>query len=125
MTETQLEKIDLKNSLTLELYDGSRQVVADRWVVVLIARVEVPVDPAMADIPEVDWGKIKNALGDKLLFEQKRERNFIDAAAKDDVLNALCNTFKATQLPYLSHPEFAKRFILSRYGEHQKQVGRA
>ncbi len=124
MSESLVETLALENNLTLEIYDGSRQIAQDRWVIKFIARLAVPVDPLVADISEVDWDKIKAALGTSLLFEQKRERNFIDVEEKEAVFKSLCENFKATQLPYLTHPEFAKRFILSRYSEHRHKIRR-
>ena len=125
MTETLVETLELENNLTLELYDGSKEVVQDRWLIKLIVRLAVPVDPSVADISEIDWDKIKTALGARLMFEQKRERNFIGVEEKDAVFQSLCENYKTTQMPYLKHPEFAKRFILSRYKEHHQKIGQA
>jgi len=125
MSESLVETLELENNLTLELFDRSKQIAGDRWQITLIAQLEVPVDPSVADIREVDWDKIKAVLGASLMFEQKRERNFIGAEDKDAVFQSLCEHFKTTQMPYLSHPEFAKRYILSRYSEHHHKFDSA
>ena len=42
-----LEKsIDLKDGLTLELWDKSRSMVGDRWKITIIAQIDVPVEKA-------------------------------------------------------------------------------
>ena len=117
MSATLVEAIELKNNLTLQLFDGSRQITQDRWLVVLIAKIEVPVDPSIATIDEIDWKDLTAVLGSSVLFEQKRERNFIDNEAKDAVFITLRDNFKETLMDYLAHPDFAKRFILGRYSE--------
>jgi hypothetical protein len=109
----------LKNNLTLELFDASRQITQDRWLVVLVAKIEVPVEPSIAAIDEVDWKNLKSVLGSSVLFEQKRERNFVANEAKDNVFLSLRDNFKDTLMDYLAHPEFAKRFILGRYNERR------
>jgi len=125
MVETLIETLELENNLTLKIFDGSKQIAGDRWMIALIARLAVPVDPLAAQIHEIEWDRIKAALGAEVVFEQKRERNFIGAEAKEAVFESLCANFKATQVPYLAHPEFAKRFILSRYSAHLHTTGQA
>jgi hypothetical protein len=60
-----------------------------------------------------------------VVFEQKRERNFVANDSKDAVFNALQDNFKAALMTYLAHPEFAKRFILSRYKKRRSATGHA
>ena len=117
MAETLIDSIVLKNRLTLELFDASRQIAQDRWLVVLVAKIDVPVDPSIAAIDEIDWKDLTAVLGSSVLFEQKRERNFIANEAKEAVFLSLRDNFKETLLDYLAHPDFAKRFILGRYSE--------
>jgi len=123
MSETLVEALELENHLTLKLYDGSKQIAGDRWLIKFIAQVEIPVDSSVVDITEIDWDAIKTALGPMIVFEQKRERNFIDDEEKNTVFQSLQDNFKTTQMPYLNHPEFAKRFILRRYKECQHVIG--
>ena len=125
MAEKRVESIALKNQLTLELIDASRKIAQDRWQVVLIAKVDVPVDPAIAAIDEIDWKDLTAVLGSSVVFAQKRERNFVADEAKDAVFQTLCDNFKETLKDYLGHPEFAKRFILGRYSERRYNASQA
>ena len=125
MADNPIETIALDNCLTLELHDGSRQIAEDRWLIKLIVKLEVPVDPSVAEIDGIDWDDLRASLGSRVVFEQQRERNFVDAVAKESVFQSLCENFKTTQMPYLAHPQFAKRFLLKRYREVRYKPGQA
>ncbi|MEE8315822.1 MAG: hypothetical protein V3R70_04660, partial [Syntrophobacteria bacterium] len=45
MSERLIEKITLPNGLILEIWDKSRLMAGDRWLVSLLAKVEVTVLP--------------------------------------------------------------------------------
>ena len=125
MAETLVDSIALKNQLTLKLFDASRQIAQDRWLVVLLAKIEVPVDPSYAAIDEIDWKDLTAVLGSNVVFEQKRERNFVANEAKDAVFLSLRDNFKETLMNYFAHPDFAKRLILSRYRERRYNTSKA
>ncbi|UCF89955.1 MAG: hypothetical protein JSW39_16825 [Desulfobacterales bacterium] len=108
----------LPNGLTLELYDASRKVAGDRWRVSLIAAMDIHLNglPRSADDPasfKID--EIRRSLGAIVRFEQKRERNFIGSNQKEEVLGGLLDAFLTSSLAYLSHPDFARRFLLKQY----------
>ena len=125
MAEVLVDSIALKNKLTLNLFDASRQITQDRWLVVLIAKIDVPVDPSIASIDEIDWKDLTAVLGSSVLFQKKRERNFVANEAKDAVFLSLRDNFKETLMDYLAHPDFAKRFILGRYSERHYNTSKA
>ena len=110
-----LEKsIDLKNGLTLELWDKSRSMVGDRWKITVIAQVDVPVEKAFLELnidPPVSVDEMKNLIGESVRFEKKMERFFIDEKEKDEVIQKIMDSLLESLLPYLSHPLFCKRFI--------------
>lgn len=86
----------LDNGLELRLYDTSRKVAGDRWRVGVVARIDMPVDDAQYFVDDkslADFKSFKESFGEKVRFEQKRERNFIDAKHKDEVLQSLIDSF--------------------------------
>jgi hypothetical protein len=103
----------LDNGLTLEIFDHSQAVLGDRWSVRLAARVKVPVDglPASDKGPPVNRDDLAAMLGDEATFEQKRQRNFVDIRERDRVFQELLDSFLTSLLDYLSHPQFAQRFL--------------
>jgi len=112
--------MDLTNGMQLNFYDASRQLAGDRWLISLIIRMEIPV----AEVSVNDTGKsiealneIKEVLGEKVLFEQKRERIFVAESEKQAVFEELYNFFIDSVLGYLSNKAFPKRYVLKKYRE--------
>ncbi len=118
MEEQPIEKIKLDNGLTLELYDRSRGVAGDRWLVCFVARLEVGLKqeyfkgPLTPDVPFED---IRKAVGDKVHYHHEKTRNFIAEAKKDEVFRGLKERFLEANLVYLSSPAFPLKLILRQY----------
>ncbi len=116
-----LEKsIDLKNGLTLELWNKSRVMAGDRWKITVIAQVDVPVEKAFSESnpkTQVTLDEIKTLLGESVRFEKKMERFFIDEKEKDDIIKGLINSLVESLFPYLSHPAFCKQFIIKEFAK--------
>jgi len=110
-----LEKsIDLKNGLTLELWDKSRSMVGDRWKITVIAQIDVPVEKAFLEPngnQQENLDDMKMLLGESVRFEKKMERFFIDEKEKDEVTQEIMDSLLESLFPYLSLPQFCKRFI--------------
>ena len=104
----------LDNGVMLRLYDTSRKIVGDRWLVALEVNAIVPVKDHLFSLETVnpeDLNSIKKALGDEVVFEQKRERYFIDERHKDSVFNQMLESFRFSIRDYLAHPQFPSRFV--------------
>jgi len=124
MKEKLKKTIDLENGLQLNLYDGSRKLVGDRWLVSLIVRMDIPVTEALKkDSRQLteSIGEIKDVLGDSVLFEKKREKIFIDKTKKETAFKELCDMFLNSSLNYLSKEIFPKQYILKTYKEEVKK----
>ena len=116
--EILIKRIELKNGQILELYDASRKVAGDRWLVSLIARISIPTDSSLlnnVDLQVGDMEEIRNALGEKIVYEKKRARNFIDEGEKNEILEELMHSFINTSIAYLSNKKFPRNFILKMY----------
>ena len=92
-----IEKIDLPNGLTVELYDCSRIVAGDRWFLKLFVRapVEVTLD-AFSHLSDGDalFHEFLETRGGFVCFEEIFERNFIDNGEKDRLFLELVDRFK-------------------------------
>jgi hypothetical protein len=121
--EQLVKTISLENNLTVELYDASKKIAGDRWQVSLVARMVVPVDDAIdkGGIDPTKAVEIRQVLGDAVTYEIKKQRNFIDAREKTAVFDQLLDVFSNYSRPYLSHPDFAGRFVLKTFYDRQKQ----
>ncbi len=118
MQEKLIDKIKLENGLTLEVYDRSRSVAGDRWLVSLIARIEVEVRPEYFQgqhTPDLPFDDVRAAVGDKATYRHEKTRNFIAETKKDEVFEGLKERFLAASLTYLSSPDFPRKLILMQY----------
>lgn len=116
MKETLIKTIHLENRLTLNLYDASRKIAADRWIVSLIARIDIPVDPEFIGDNE-NLNDMKHLFGNALTFEKRMDRHFIDTVDKDSQLKNLVTSFSSSTQLYLSHPKFPQKYILKQYAD--------
>ena len=124
MKEKLIKTLDLENGLKLNVYDASRKLVGDRWLVSLIIRMDVPVVGALKknnreSMENID--EIKDILGNSVLFEKKREKIFVDTRKKEIVFKELYDTFLNSALNYLSKEIFPKQYVLKMYKEEMKK----
>jgi len=120
MPGTRIEERILENGLVLQMFDRSRPVAGDRWLVSFEARIEVEVKPVYLtgpSSPHVPFENIRALVGETASYHYKKERNFIDRLEKEDMLNRLKGDFLEACLGYLSSPGFARRLILRKYAE--------
>lgn len=118
MNDTPLETRQLSNGTTLKLYDGSRRQGADRWIVVMEARLEIPVDAHR--LPQKQRGgfsldTIQKALGPRVVYVSRKERVFVPDADKAALMEEFQAEFGRNAVPYLEHSAFPARFIIKEY----------
>lgn len=120
MSERLLEKITLPNGLILEIWDKSHRMAGDRWLVSLLAKVEVTVLPeyfSPFDDGEQAYQNLVAVHGNSLVFTQEKVRHFVDEREIQDVLTRLCQRIKDNLIAYLGNPQFASRYVLKKYGD--------
>jgi hypothetical protein len=119
MRKKLISKIDLDNGLTLELYDRSKVVAGDRWLISFIARIDVDVKKEYFKEfdSEIPFREIKALLGDQVTFSYEKSRNFVDEKEKDGLLSDLKDNFLKSDLQYLSSRNFPQKLILSKYNQ--------
>jgi hypothetical protein len=120
-----LEKsIDLENGLTVELWDKSRSMVGDRWKITVIAQIDIPVEKAFLEsngnIP-INFDEMKKLLGESVRFEKKMERFFIDEKEREKITREIIDSLLESLFPYLSHPQFCKRFITIEFAKAKRK----
>lgn len=120
MSEKLIEKITLPNGLILEIWDKSRRMAGDRWLVSLLAKVEITVLPeyfSTLDDGKQAYQDLVAAHGNSLVFTQEKVRPFVDDKEIQDVLTGLCQSIKDNLVAYLGNPKFASLFVLKKYGD--------
>lgn len=119
-----IKTIDLENHLTLKIYDESIKMIGDRWLVNMVARINVPLDEALIQKSKdfsVNKDKIKKALGKEVVFEHKSNRIFVDESEKESIFQEMYDNYIDNTLPYLSHPNFPERFLLKKIREEMQR----
>ena len=122
MPKKLIETITLPNGLILELWDESRPMAGDRWLIALLARVEVPVLPeyfSTLNNSEQAYRDLLAGYSDPLVFTQEKTRSFVDEKNIQSVLAQLCQRFKDNLLSYLGNPRFASLYVMKKYGDLQ------
>ena len=120
MSEKLIKTMELKNGMKLNFYDVSRRLAGDRWLISLIIRMEIPVTEVSINGGEKSMesvDEIKKVLGEKVLFELKRERIFVADSEKQTVFEEIYDFFIDSVLGYLSNKAFPKRYVLKKYRE--------
>ena len=124
MEEVLINTIDLENGLKLKLFDRSRKLAGDRWLVSFIARIEILIKDSLLKgdgSSLLNFDEAVKALGEKLLFEQKRERVYIDEKEKDEVMKKIQDSFLSASISYLSRSDFPEKYILKKFNDKIKK----
>ncbi|MDH3393781.1 MAG: hypothetical protein OEL66_07215 [Desulfobulbaceae bacterium] len=120
-----ISKKKLANGLTLSFYDCSKQLVTDRWFVKMRGEVKLPVGEAVwpeNDVADPELlAMIRERLGDSVTLHLDRERNFVDAEEKDEVVSQLIVQIEENLVGYLSDPAFPQKLFVKQYDEMRKQ----
>ncbi|WDP92082.1 MAG: hypothetical protein HUN04_21105 [Desulfobacter sp.] len=120
MEKTPYKRIELKNNHTLDIFDDSRKIGADAYVVIMTAKMEIPVVKSLFADGQLDdetFGDVLETLGSPIVYQYKVERNMIMAHEKDEVLENLVNTFLENTGQYVAKPQFPEKLVLKEYRE--------
>ncbi|SHL11837.1 hypothetical protein SAMN02745216_04647 [Desulfatibacillum alkenivorans DSM 16219] len=138
MDEKLIKTHDLPNGLTLNIYDGSKKIAdkgefqsehastaqrkleGDIWLVSLTLRMETPVlDSYFAQdgSSALTREKVVQVLGETVLFEKTMARNLVHSSEKDEIFEQVLKEAEKSMIPYLSHPEFGKKFVHKVYAD--------
>jgi len=114
MSRKIIETIELPNGLNLEIWNYSRSIAADTDKVEVYIRTTILLDPSFFP-DKSQYEMTRKHLGESIPFEYRNERTFVAKAQRDEVFRQFVDSFKKDTLPYLSKPDFPRRFALSRY----------
>lgn len=104
------EKITLDNGLVLEIWNYSRKLAGDRWLVGFLAQIGV--EPSKEDFSDEKYYVLFFEKTDgKVYYRYRKERTFIPEELVNEIFKNIKNNFLKAAIPYLSHPEFKDRLI--------------
>lgn len=121
MSEIRVKSVKLANGYTLEVFDMSRRISADAFLIKLRFAVEVPVtEEAVASI-KMSADEVKETLkSDTCLFKVEVERNFIFEQDADALKEELMDSYLKTNETYLNHSGFGPGLIKRRLIETKR-----
>lgn len=108
--KTSVRKIDLSNSLTIQVYDATRRYYEDYHLVRLEIECEVAVKEEFFAEPET-FARARMLLGESVRYQRTVEKMGVPfaeiAAAREEMLAS----FTSTALPYIASAIFPRKFI--------------
>jgi hypothetical protein len=120
-----VEEVKLANGLSLFIYDQSRPLAGDRWLVKLLLFIPVRIKPQhFSHLPDADkaYGAFVESVGETIAMQQERLRNFIDREEVSQTLRQIKEEVLATTLAYVSNSDFEARFVAKRYREWSEEL---
>ena len=118
MERTPYKKIDLDHGHCLNIFDDSRKIGADAWVVIMTAAMEIPVEYDLFKTESVDettFDDILTTLGSPIEYRYRVERNMIFDHEKEDVLKKVVDSFLENTGRYVANPKFPEKLVLKEY----------
>jgi len=116
-----VEKIELENGLVLEIWNYSRKLAGDRWLVGLL--IQVGVAPSKSDFSsESYYEAFLEKTDGKVYYRYRKERTFVPEDAVSEIFNTLKENFLNVAVPYLSHPDFKDRLIKQEVALFEKRI---
>jgi hypothetical protein len=115
---------ELKNGLTLLCIDQSKKIAVDRWYICVFVQISIPVEKKWFfnhRIDEETFQNISGALGESIIFKQKKERNFVSEALKEPIIKEICDSASEMGIKYFSRDDFPARYILKVFADQQRQ----
>ena len=117
---------ELDNGAILKVYDESKNVVGDRWMVRLRFVTILPWSSWMDDFLEAEGGDAETLQNDQgeFSFELNKERVFVEDDCKGEVVESIIAEMEVNILGYISRPSFIEKFFRKRFQEvlEQKKV---
>ncbi|RUM88451.1 MAG: hypothetical protein DSZ24_03740 [Thermodesulfatator sp.] len=115
-----VEVRELSNGLRLEIWDYSRRLAGDRWLVGLLVQIPIHPDPRFFSSPEFYERFLREE--EVFYYRYRKERHFVDEKERETVFETLKENFLRAALDYLSHPEFAERFLRAEVPLYERRV---
>jgi hypothetical protein len=121
-----IERRKLENGIELILYDRSRIMSGDRWLVVLVCETHVPVEDnswnLMAGEEPQLAAEIRKMLGEKLSYSSSKKRTFVEGKEKEAALQEMMQQVYDSTLKYLKRHDFPGRLLKKQYRDARQQV---
>lgn len=116
-----IEKVDLPNGLTLEIWNYSRKLAGDRWLVGFLAQIAIV--PKKDDFSgEIYYEYFLKYTDGRLYYRYRKERTFVPEEEVESVYESIKKNFIQAVLPYLSREDFKENLLRTEVALYEKKV---
>lgn len=116
-----VEKIPLENGLVLEVWDYSRKLAGDRWLVGML--IQIGIAPTKEDFSDESFYKeFLEKTDGKVYYRYRKERHFVPEDQVFEIFSRMKENFLKAALPYLSHADFKQRLIKQEVSLFEKRI---
>ncbi len=116
-----VERIELGNGLILEIWDYSRKIAGDRWLVGFLAQVGIK--PTKEDFSsEIYFQKFVEKTDGYLYYRYDKKRTFVPESEVVKIYQNLRENFLKAVLPYLQTEQFKERLLSTEVAKFEKKI---
>lgn len=121
-----IEEKQLSNRMRLRLFDRSRRLAGDRWLILLHGEARIiPAPELFAGMEKGDpelAEAIRKRLGGELIFTIDKERRFVAEEEKQEAFAELLGQVNDHMLAYLANPVFPEKLLRRRWDEMKARL---
>ncbi len=114
-TDKILASYTLDNDLQVTIFDQSRLIAGDRWYLKIICVIDgdYSAEQCQEMLNDEQYHSFCEKYPEcKLTFQYEKERNFVDDAIKDELLQSLVDQIVDSNLDYMAKTSFAENLLL-------------
>jgi len=119
-----IEQRSLENNMTLTVYDQSKKMVGDRWLIKIICEAELPVDDVFfSRLPEADLAlqaEVREKMAGSVKFSATKERTFVAETERTALVERMVADILTNMVAYLNKPGFPEKLFARKYEETRK-----
>ncbi|HIJ91243.1 MAG: hypothetical protein OEV89_11145 [Desulfobulbaceae bacterium] len=116
-----IEQRTLGNNMTLTVYDQSKKMAGDRWLIKIICEAELPVDEEFFSLLSEDdlalQAEIREAMAGSVKFSATKERTFVAETERASMVECMVADILSNMVTYLNRPEFPAKLFARKYEE--------
>lgn len=119
-----IEQRSLENNMRLTVYDQSKKMAGDRWLIKIICEAELPVDDGFfSRVVEADLAlqaEIREKMAGSVKFSAVKERTFIAETERAALVELMVADILTNMVTYLNKPGFPEKLFARKYEEMRK-----
>jgi len=116
-----IEQRSLENNMTLTVYNQSKKMAGDRWLIKIICEAELPVgEEFFSRLSETDLAlqaEVREAMAGSVKFSATKERTFIAETERASLVELMVADILTNMVTYMNRPEFPEKLFARKYEE--------